>query len=1217
MKKNYIALLVSFFCALPAPLLSQAFVIGSATGSNSSGSYPAPFGRFYYGSRHQFVYTAAELQAAGLTSATVLDSVGFNVTAVNGADYHARFTIRVGNVAGANLASGWIDTTLLTKVYQNIAGVQPVLGWNMFKLNEPFLWDGTSDLVVETFHNDVVTYTQNASTQWTNTSLSITPTRYLVLDNESDDAFYTTSGSQTSNLRTDIRLVIAPPLLKAVPSAVNFNNVQVNTTSTPQTFTLKNRGNGSVFLNNIELIGADASEFLLSNLPSLPATLTTNATVTLDAKAAPTTLGIKSATVRLTYTTSESSTNATTLIQLTAQSVSGTPLFSAYPSSVNFGQCSKGGVTSARFITVKNLAGGGLVINGVTISGIDAARFGLVDANMYPKTLGINDSLRFSVTFSPIAAQPYSAAVNITHSGTVTETVSLSGTGIDAFIVSNNNDAGTGSLRQALEDVNGVGGSQTIQFNTTGTINLLSNLPMISVNVNIVGPGASQMTIRRDISAFNTRIFTIAPGATVSISGLSMSHGDEQIGAGILNNGHLTVTNCVISQNNAGNFSGGGIYNTGTLLLNNSTISNNMALQGGGIFNDGSMKLLNTVLNSNSTTMLGRNSERKIAQQLAEKQSKKSGQITASKDGIITGSGAILEGGGGFLGGGLFSNGANDTLINCQVIDNFAMTEGGGIYVAGQAFVKNSSIRLNSSDVGGGIFVGGKLILEESVVNSNYALSGGGIYISTSQDLAASRSVVSRNQADFSGGGIFIESGMANLVNSTVTANVSGAAGGGSGVHVSFPGVLNFENSVIYSNHQDQVNDVRDLSGSSTELNSLGYNVVGTLTAPSSIGGNVATNLTVHPQFVDSANGDYHLLPTSPAVDQGNPTVLPPLGGEPFVDIGAFETITNVVPTSNPNVGTTFTVLGGSSFALRAQGGTANVSAQQFFTLAPTITQGRAISRYWDINSNAPAFLRFYYRQSEVDNAGFTSNPVIYHFTGGTWVAVPTSAPTTLANGIRYVESTSPVTSFSPFTLGDPGDAPLPVELTSFRGTSSFGKVTLTWRTISEVDNQGFIVMRDGTQIASFETNPELIGQGTSTEAKDYTFNDVAVEVGKTYTYTLRSRDFNGTVHDYPDRVSVKVEAGATVVYDYRLAQNYPNPFNPTTTIEYGLKTRGLVTIQLYDVLGRMVAMLVNEVKDAGNYAVTFNASALSSGVYFYRYTAGGKTFTKQMLLVK
>jgi hypothetical protein len=548
MKKSYVAFLVALICALPIPLFSQVFDIGSATGSNSAFDYPAPFGRYYYGSRHQFVYTVAELQAAGLTSATVFDSLGFNVTAVNGADNHARFTIRVGNIANANLAGGWIDTTLLTRVYRNDSGVQPVVGWNMFKLDEPFVWDGASDLVVETFHNDNIVYTENASTQWTdNLSLAITPTRFINLDNSSDDAFYASEGNTSENIRTDIRLVVAAPLLEAMPSAKNFNNVEVNTTSVPQTFTLRNIGIGSVFLNNIELIGTNASEFLLSDLPSLPATLTTN-TATFNAAAAPTTTGAKSASVRLTYTTSESSENVTALIQLTAQGVGEVPQFGVLPSSINFGQFSNGGTTSARVVTVKNLAGGGLVINSASLSGIDASRFGLVDTNTYLKTLGVNDSMRFGVTFSPIAAQSYSAVVNITHSGTITETVSLSGTGVDFFVVDNNDNAGDGSLRKAIEDINKAGGTQTIQILTTGEINLLTNLPTIAANVNIIGSGASQIAVQKDNSApNNVRIFAIDSDVTVSISGLSIRNGNltgvgSQDGGGIFNQGNLIRT---------------------------------------------------------------------------------------------------------------------------------------------------------------------------------------------------------------------------------------------------------------------------------------------------------------------------------------------------------------------------------------------------------------------------------------------------------------------------------------------------------------------------------------------------------------------------------------------------------------------------------------------------------------------------------------------------
>lgn len=1266
---------------MPCYLLGQTFDIGSATGSNSAFDYPSPFGRYYYGSRHQFVYTATELQAAGLTTATAFDSLGFNVTAVNGADNHARFTTRIGNIINANLQSGWIDTTLLTRVYRNTAGVQPIVGWNMFKLDEPFTWDGISDLVVETFHNDNVSYTENASTQWTNNlKLAITPTRYANLDEASDGAFYTTEGNTSTNTRTDIRLVVASPFLGSSPSAVNFNNVQVNTTSAPQTFTLRNVGIGSVFLNSIELMGTNASEFSLSDLPTLPATLTTNS-VAFNVSATPTTTGAKSAIVRLTYTTSESSEDVTALIQLTAQGVGETPEFSRHPSFINFGQFANGTTTGARIVTVKNLAGGGLIINGATIGGIDATRFGLEDTNTYPKILGINDSLSFGVTFSPIAAQSYSSVVNITHSGSITETVSLSGTGVDAFIVTNNNDAGDGSLRQAIESINKTSGNQIIQIITTGSINLLSNLPTVEANVTIIGPGASQMTVRRDESApDDTRIFTIGAGFTVSISGLNMRDGgagDGLSGAGIFNEGNLTLNDCIIGNNNSGcsagggifntgtlilnectvdnNFNngfsdGGGIYNTGTVTINNSVISNNESENGGGIYNTGSLtmnqstvdgneafftgggifstgslKLSNTTLSSNVVLFggkrTGKKSSRNLQPQSSRRQSVKSRVIQETVRRLRSGIEGAPSGG-----GGLYCNGTADTLIDCQIFDNEVDLRGGGIFVgSGSLVIRNASIRLNQSqERGGGIYASGNVILEESTIDENIATSsGGGIFVNDFAEVTVTRSVVSRNRAqiDEGGGGIFISDGTVNLTNSTISANVSGF--GGSGIHISSEfGLLNFENSIIYGNYQDEVFDIQDLSGSYVPsplsgLNSIGHNIIGTLTSSASIGGDVASNLSVDPQFKDSANGDYRVLSTSPAVDNGNPALLPPLGGEPFVDIGAFEVIANTTPTANPTVGTSFTVLGGGSFALRAQSGTADVSVQQFFTLAPSITQGRAIPRYWDINSDAPSFLRFYYRQSEVDEAGFTSNPVIYHFTGGTWVAVPTSAPFTLANGIGYVESTSPVTSFSPFTLGDPDDAPLPVELTNFRGTSSSGKVNLTWRTVSEIDNQGFMVIRDGTQIASFEGNPELVGQGTTTEVTNYAFVDENVEIGKTYTYTLRSRDFNGTLHNYPDRVSVKVEAGSAVVYDYRLAQNYPNPFNPSTRIEYGLKARGLVTIQLYDVLGRIVATLVNEVKDAGNYAVTFNASSLSSGVYFYRYTAGGRTFTKQMLFVK
>ena len=86
---------------------------------------------------------------------------------------------------------------------------------------------------------------------------------------------------------------------------------------------------------------------------------------------------------------------------------------------------------------------------------------------------------------------------------------------------------------------------------------------------------------------------------------------------------------------------------------------------------------------------------------------------------------------------------------------------------------------------------------------------------------------------------------------------------------------------------------------------------------------------------------------------------------------------------------------------------------------------------------------------------------------------------------------------------------------------------------------------------------------------------------------------------------------------EYLLMQNYPNPFNPTTVINYSVPKAGLVTINVYDILGREIKQLVNEQKNAGTYNIEFNASKLATGVYFYRMQSGSFAETKKLLLLK
>lgn len=99
--------------------------------------------------------------------------------------------------------------------------------------------------------------------------------------------------------------------------------------------------------------------------------------------------------------------------------------------------------------------------------------------------------------------------------------------------------------------------------------------------------------------------------------------------------------------------------------------------------------------------------------------------------------------------------------------------------------------------------------------------------------------------------------------------------------------------------------------------------------------------------------------------------------------------------------------------------------------------------------------------------------------------------------------------------------------------------------------------------------------------------------------------------------VTVSIENIAKTPNEFRLDNNYPNPFNPTTNIRYSIARTSKVTLKVYDILGREIRTLVNEVKTPGQYTVTFNARDLASGVYFYRINAGNFNAVKKLILLK
>jgi len=112
------------------------------------------------------------------------------------------------------------------------------------------------------------------------------------------------------------------------------------------------------------------------------------------------------------------------------------------------------------------------------------------------------------------------------------------------------------------------------------------------------------------------------------------------------------------------------------------------------------------------------------------------------------------------------------------------------------------------------------------------------------------------------------------------------------------------------------------------------------------------------------------------------------------------------------------------------------------------------------------------------------------------------------------------------------------------------------------------------------------------------------------------SNNIGWTVLNY-DGKTTGINDKKIEVSSYKLSQNYPNPFNPTTTIEYAIPRQELVTLKVYDILGREVKTLVNGQMQAGNHSIIFNGNNLASGVYFYRIQAGNFVQTKKLVLLK
>ncbi|MCK6600908.1 MAG: T9SS type A sorting domain-containing protein [Bacteroidetes bacterium] len=216
------------------------------------------------------------------------------------------------------------------------------------------------------------------------------------------------------------------------------------------------------------------------------------------------------------------------------------------------------------------------------------------------------------------------------------------------------------------------------------------------------------------------------------------------------------------------------------------------------------------------------------------------------------------------------------------------------------------------------------------------------------------------------------------------------------------------------------------------------------------------------------------------------------------------------------------------------------------------------------------------------------------------------------------------------YFLGTPGfvsssgiSLSLPVELISFSGTVSMGKVHLVWSTASEKNNFGWEIEKTTERNQQAGDSPSaplsdrnshwekigfVAGSGTTSETKSYSFE---LPVSGPVSIRLKQSDLDGTV-SYSQILTFDDN-----LTDFRLLGNYPNPFNPETAVRFILPAPARVSLQIYDLTGRLAGSQESQVQNPGISELKVDASALSSGTYFYRLSAGSKILTGKFTVLK
>lgn len=324
-------------------------------------------------------------------------------------------------------------------------------------------------------------------------------------------------------------------------------------------------------------------------------------------------------------------------------------------------------------------------------------------------------------------------------------------------------DSGAGTLRQAILDASPSGGD-TIGFAVSGVITLTSGELAIGKNLTIHGPGASVLTVRRvaGANAPEFRIFSIASGAHVTISNLTIRNGRDYNSGAILNDGAtLIVNDCLFTANSGGGYGGGGIMNDGSnanarltvnncvfdgnsadfmaggilnfssgrtanLMVSNCTFSNNSAFDGGGIVNYAPGGTATAVVSNTTLT------DNSASEQVGRAGAIHNNAVFVGGRAMLTVSNCTLsDNSSDYAGGGIYNSAGNLQISNCTFSGNSVNGNGGGVYTEydrAAVRITNCTFSGNSAGSGGGIYCQGDTTVTVGNTIFKSGASGGNIY---------------------------------------------------------------------------------------------------------------------------------------------------------------------------------------------------------------------------------------------------------------------------------------------------------------------------------------------------------------------------------------------------------------------------------------------------------------------------------------------------------